>query len=124
MGGAGLGMREAEPRTALAGCTEMEGAGHGCWCAMDKEEQGRESGELDVEASTENVPGCVWCSFKGEALQALGRTWPDIGGRGWLPAGALDMSAWWQVMTEPLWTDVFGIFLLESDPGHCIKYLP
>jgi hypothetical protein len=51
-GGAGLGMREAEPRTALAGCTEMEGAGHGCWCAMDKEEQGRESGELDVEAST------------------------------------------------------------------------
>jgi hypothetical protein len=54
-------------------------------------------------------------SFKGEPLQALGRTWPDIGGRGRLPARALDMSACWQVMAELIWTDVFAIFLLESD---------
>jgi hypothetical protein len=63
-GSAGLGIREAEPRTALAGCTEMEGASLECCCAMDKEEQGREFGELDVEASLENVPGCAWCHLK------------------------------------------------------------
>jgi hypothetical protein len=34
------------------------------------------------------------------------------------------MSDCWQVMAEGLWTDVFGIFLLESDLGCCTKYLP
>jgi hypothetical protein len=50
-------------------------------------------------------------------------TWPDIAGRGRLLQSSGHVSQLEEV-AERLWMDVFGIFLLESDPGRSRRYIP
>jgi hypothetical protein len=59
--------------------------------------------------------GQVGCHLKRRRRQPLG----EMGG-----LQSSGQSVCWQVMAGQLWTDVFGIFLLESDLGCCTKYLP
>jgi hypothetical protein len=59
--------------------------------------------------------GQVGCHLKRRRQQPLG----EMGG-----LQSSGQSVCWQVMPGRLWTDVFGIFLLESDLGCCTKYLP